>query len=870
MTRLVNRVLPIYWAPLPGEALESWLAAFANRLEVTWGEMLDAVLPVPPEGKRESNPGSLSAALRPDEVASIAAATGIAPDAVLAMTLGASGNSALKVDIVSRHVATPWGDVYRQRFCPRCLSQNAGRWSLEWRLPWVTVCLKHHCFLHDRCRACGQEFNIRSGWFNAKKHPQPDRCRCSEHLGAAPLDVLPVCHPVLLLQRRLASLLTRQVVRSGVYRTRPVSSAQLLADVRLLALRILGTATPQTLAEALRSTGPSGEPQYWAERLDTTIAGRVGWSLSAPAPVGAAGVAAALNVLLQPSFEAAAAALQLVAAADKSHQIRPGRSKLGFKPSPALIAVEVVSRADHYGPVDALRYRLMSSRPRYPVRPPDRVADSLARAVPTMFWPEWSLALPVAPKNQAWVTRRQILSWLLLETGSRRTERSIRRELGCSLNGQRAHEAARMMSQQPEWPAIATALVRLHDYLAAHPPRVDYQRRRTLDYSGLLPVDQWEAIFERANFTPRSGYLYPVARAWLFERISTMPANAHGFGIGATGRTSQSDSFLRSLTVTALDEIDCVATRFLADNDITDEPVVWSPPRKIASGLLLPGCSLESISDRELGSILQADKMTLTKAARQLGVPVEAVRHRLEQAAVPGRRPARQTHFARAQQALSQAHLRHLYLEQGRSLTEIAREFGLPKVDYVSRLAKAYGIPLRSEPRDPIPADWIYACHVGLQRTVGEMAAELGDSPERVRYWAKKHGIALRTYCRTAPYSDVERQARRLHIYDLLLPVIADKKGWRRLQRFALLAQYSSFGEAARALGCGRDTLSAQVDRLEHAFGRQLVQRAPSRSQPMRLCDFGQQMVAATRRIQRALDADDDTKTDRGRKSRTV
>lgn len=39
------RTLPIRVAPVDGESLESWLAAIAVRLNVTWAELLDAVLP---------------------------------------------------------------------------------------------------------------------------------------------------------------------------------------------------------------------------------------------------------------------------------------------------------------------------------------------------------------------------------------------------------------------------------------------------------------------------------------------------------------------------------------------------------------------------------------------------------------------------------------------------------------------------------------------------------------------------------------------------------------------------------------------------------------------------------------------------------
>ena len=56
--RPVKRTLPVRVDPLPGEALESWLAALATRMNATWGEVLDAVLPTGANGTARSPPRS--------------------------------------------------------------------------------------------------------------------------------------------------------------------------------------------------------------------------------------------------------------------------------------------------------------------------------------------------------------------------------------------------------------------------------------------------------------------------------------------------------------------------------------------------------------------------------------------------------------------------------------------------------------------------------------------------------------------------------------------------------------------------------------------------------------------------------------------
>ena len=69
-------MLPVRVEPMPGEALESWLAALATRMDATWGELLDAVLPTGVNGIAASYRGAvLTTGLRDEERQAISAAT---------------------------------------------------------------------------------------------------------------------------------------------------------------------------------------------------------------------------------------------------------------------------------------------------------------------------------------------------------------------------------------------------------------------------------------------------------------------------------------------------------------------------------------------------------------------------------------------------------------------------------------------------------------------------------------------------------------------------------------------------------------------------------------------------------------------------
>ena len=132
----VKRTLPLRVDPLPGEALESWLAALATRMNATWGEVLDAVLPTGVNGTASSHRGAvLTTAVSDAERDSISAATGVSAGDIDTMTLaGHYGSPLITIDARTGRARTPWGLLYRQRFCPLCMRTLPGRRKLEWYL----------------------------------------------------------------------------------------------------------------------------------------------------------------------------------------------------------------------------------------------------------------------------------------------------------------------------------------------------------------------------------------------------------------------------------------------------------------------------------------------------------------------------------------------------------------------------------------------------------------------------------------------------------------------------------------------------------------------------------------------------------------
>jgi TniQ len=207
-----TRTFPIRLVPLPGEALDSWLEALAHRLNVRLGDVLGdlGLAALVKNGIRElAVPTDWTIALREEEAARIAHATGADPQQLHDMTLMRFDGRALRIDQdkrkVSRHLL--WERPRGSRFCPECLADSGGRWPLTWRLGWSFACLTHYRLLADRCPACGRVQRERP--FSRQALPVPGRCGtypsrtgelaipagCGQDLTQAETLSLPAGHP---------------------------------------------------------------------------------------------------------------------------------------------------------------------------------------------------------------------------------------------------------------------------------------------------------------------------------------------------------------------------------------------------------------------------------------------------------------------------------------------------------------------------------------------------------------------------------------------------------------------------------------------------------------------------------------------------
>jgi hypothetical protein len=169
-------VIPIRLAPLPGEALDSWLEAYADLLHVTvrdifafagasWGRAT---------GQQDAGKPWLVQLNEPD-LAALSAATGVTPETLAGMTLARyQGTGLAEVTAPPGMRRTPrwWRQLSCSRYCPRCLAANGGRWMLAWRIPWAFACTGCRVLLADTCPDCGR----RHRRTRTAQPRQPGRC----------------------------------------------------------------------------------------------------------------------------------------------------------------------------------------------------------------------------------------------------------------------------------------------------------------------------------------------------------------------------------------------------------------------------------------------------------------------------------------------------------------------------------------------------------------------------------------------------------------------------------------------------------------------------------------------------------------------
>ncbi|CDO31101.1 TniQ family protein [Mycobacterium porcinum] len=778
-----RRKLPVSVSPRSGEVLESWLGTLATTLDWTFGDLLRDI-GSSSDGVNLRRSG-ISVYLTERELEALRVSTGAAPDDLRAMTMVRYEGHLVSIDQSVGGLQWSTWHPNRTRFCPACLMESGGRWQLRWRLPWVFVCDLHGCLLEDTCSRCGQTQQVSPFWLPPGLIPDLRRCRsrvgsgrerkrCQNDLLATASARLVVGDPLAQAHSRLSEILAQKVTTFGVYALSPASSLQVLADLRALSAHLLAAVALDDVDDFLGAN-------RWCSlsaRVTASNTGLEQWgdpqafSSQAPALITGIGIALALKLLEAESVYDAGVRLRAVVGWSRAHDKIPNPSQLRWrKLSPALEAVYLSAASVHLTPSSKLRYRTMTELPQYPDGDDDRRCDAALRSIPSALWRDWTLRL--VSRVPCPDTVGPSLSAVLLIIGTRIPVDDAYRRLGWEGHRQQKNlRVYRDLHRNPLWPNIATAIIRLHDYLLAHPSPVDYQRRRTLDYTDLLPTDRWTNICERAGLSHRESVAYlETARTWLFERVSGRPAGTIPFIRGHVAAQNMRNQFVERFTSELLTALDREAERFLHDHSIFGEPVCWAPPLSIVSDLELPGPDLGTISLSELHLIVDVKARTVTSAAWHFGVSTSVIRLLLErfprQSQVfpegqvsqdSGVRPEGQvsqeeqrgpsTQLERLRSTLTRQDLIRLHHGERLSVRTIAARFGV-RSKAVYALASEYNVETRKgrgRPRLDIDPAWFRRERVQNGRSLRDIADEIGASYAAVRQFGQRQGIAVERF----------------------------------------------------------------------------------------------------------------------------
>jgi molybdenum-dependent DNA-binding transcriptional regulator ModE len=869
------RTLPIRVTPLAGEALDSWLEEIAYRSRTEFNDVLAAVgLPA----RKPSGDSAWIVRLSAGEIESLGVATDATGSTLESMTLSRYFGRGIQVDPVTGRMGRGflWGRGKGSRFCPDCLADSNGRWPLKWRLRWTFACTTHHRLLADACPDCGLIQRLRP--HIGELIPQPCLCaaprpgarnheRCHSDLTIAGGPTLDADHLAIRAQTIIDDLIAAKAATFGVYADHPQPSMNALADVRTIAHRALSHGTPKDLERLIPADlleqlrlGLEGHDDQRRRQATATP----GPSVPARVATAAVGIVAALASLDSPSVAASAPTLRWLVGYTPSlgHYVFATNKRRGSPTTPVLASMELAALETVLKPTDQLRYRIGSPTPTPPTRSTPTAAHMLAWAIPTALWPAWSLRLAVPNWDHRQLRLALSAAVQIVHSRLRLGEaiRLIDSPLKSPLDVSRL---LRAFHRHEHWRDIRQALTTIADYLREGRVPIDYQRRRRIDYTALLPDSVWAQICLDTASEKGTAMRARVVRCYLFERLSGMPADMAPFAHETTHFRRAVADFPGCLTTELASALQMHGSEFLEAHRITDEPPLWQPPATLLHGLRLPGPNLSTI-DPELLRHMPAGTARIGHAADHFGISAAAARYLVEMnpahppAWVSGKvpRPHGRGAYRIAKDALPPKRLTDLYIRQRQSLDVIASNVGVSKT-VIKQLATAYGLELR--PSGPkvkhiFDRNWLVKQYVDKQRSLPDIAAEVGVASLTVGRWLAKYAIPARapgpgTHSAALAAITASRRAP-----EILRPALTTPAGWRRLHRFEASMKYPTLTIAAKHLGLNRAALCLQIARIEEALGQHLLVRA-ERGRAMMLTQAGEQVVAAIDAANRTTEA---------------
>ncbi|MQS14702.1 TniQ family protein [Streptomyces kaniharaensis] len=850
MKEWTDQRIPIWVPPLPGEALDSWLEAYARRLRVTTHVFMAFV------GLRGSRPSRMTERLSGSEREILSQVTGLSPQELAAMTLEPyegltvtfkSGQDGMNRPPTWRYYGT------HSRFCPACLDDTRGRWLLAWRQPWSFACLRHRRLLLERCPACEQFVRAQGTRVGGPSKPahctrgrhRTEGCRrvlvaCGFSLAQSPAQILPASGLVLQAQQHVDALLQDRFSQPGSARTQ-------LHDMYSLGWRSLaGLATdlgsaPRVVHQVLEETGGAMPIQTHAQDATDVRSIAIGTALARladPRPTPAD--PKLFEWILKTSD-------QLSTAQDGSSP--SSRATAWRRASPHLSGYALARLDADLTLIARVRYGTAAPRPYWRSLTQDQIRRRAA-SLPDKLWPSWTMRLltPALANGRSADRFRRAASTLLMLPGTRLDYGPATALLDHKPNA----KARRMLDSYPQ-DVLASVIAQLAWAIDEQGAPIDYARRRRLFREDTIRLDLpalntistklgWDS--EPARTRLIRWHLLDLLLGSSPESVQDKITTHHRFRLHMP----------RPLKDFLHDQAEANLERFGID-----EPVRWEPPDDWATVDTWPGFDSDNI-DHGLASHLAAAGFSEALLVRELGLTTTHFRLYCESLGItitpspkPARRPTGRTRGKGVPRVgpLAPDQLHDRYIKQKMTTAQIGRLAGCSG-STVSQALREAGIS--TPQRRPngvfertIDRDWLETEYRIKGRSAPDIARELGLHKNPVIKLIKKYEIPRNTPgLHSNPFAPLDIQ-----LSPTMAAVNRTPNCVQRLRHLIQLPGQPHVAAAAKALGLRDSVLRYQINAIEKTTGFPVI---TWRTSPLAATAPGRELLAEAELLLLLLD----------------
>lgn len=665
------RRLPFVLHPLPDEPFDSWFEAMAAVHRATAGEMAGAL--GLQNDTRPLGVKSWTRSLTESQLERLEHTTGLSSSVLRASTRAGFAANVVQFDRVGLISVRSPATGSSGRFCPECLKDSGGRWRQSWEFAFGFACIRHHRLLVASCPKCGVP--PRRSVLPRALVPSPTLCRNPDP--DQPSRKLHRCdgmltdstpggplHPdVVSAQRFLLGVLARGQSTEGIWASSPQPTLRVLADLRFLSRFLVRTGHP---------LDPS-----WSWESVCATGGRAG---------GPGGPFAPAAYSVRESAVAYTAAWRVSQQPERVRQLLRGRvtpHTTYFQLSLQMQSFVAEAKGSRRRPTALLQTAFDAGDP-----------VKRAAKIPARLWPEWTSVL--APNRRDPHIAASALAAATVFTGSRLTHAAAIGLLDSTVSTGRASYILRGLGSSAAEIHTLGLVTKLAEYLDSTVTPIDYARRRSLDYSDLLPETGWELLAREHNVhsgAPRRGAL---ARAYLHRVLSGDGAHRLPPRQGVPPTDAEIDAFARDAPDTVISALHELGERFLRAHGI-DEPPSWCP-------------DLVRFGARPLCELTTPENVEPERRWK-------------------ARRTARGAARGDTETEIVSAYV------VGASMRSIAIRAAVSK-QTVSRVLDEHGIPRRPEGapvRHTVDRSWLASQLASGARTVRELATEVGCSETTIR-----------------------------------------------------------------------------------------------------------------------------------------